>query len=235
MKGPDDANVSDPGTSKHITATRRSSIHSLDSSDGEDSSDDSSSSSSSSSHTNDTTAKERPLANRETREVWIWKLTLLAVLSLSAIVTALAVHMYIQINDTQEFENDFASSAQKVLEAVDQSLETTLVSMDGLAVAIVSHARNTSQIWPEVVVPDFAMRAAKMMTLTDAIWVAVLPLVTTETRENWELFAKTHDQWLNESVHLQETYNLFHGPLDDATGHVEKVWGDFGDIEYGVE
>jgi hypothetical protein len=234
MNGQDDANKYNNSSTPSLDEPSLNHDE-LDKCSDEDNSSNSSSSSCSNSHTSDNAPKEQPLANRETRKVWIWKLIVLAVLLLSAVVTALATHIYIQNSDTQQFEQVFASSARKVLEAVDQSLETTLASMDGLAVSIVSHARNDNQIWPEVLVPDFAMRAAKMLTLTEALWVAMLPLVTTETRQEWERFAATHDQWLNESVHLQESYNLYHGPLDYATGHIDKIWGDFGDIEYGVE
>jgi hypothetical protein len=179
--------------------------------------------------------KEKPLAKQETRKVTLWKLTVLSVLLISAFFTAAATYIFIKNSENAQFEKIFESSASKVLEAVGKSLEKTLKSLDSFAVAIVSHAHNTNQTWPFVAVPDFAIRAAKMISLSNAVFISILPLVSNQTREEWERFAATHDQWLNESVHLQERYDLFHGPLMYALGHIDVIWGDFGDIDYSVE
>ena len=197
--------------------------------------DDDSDRSSDGASSNDDAPKEKPLAKRETRKVTLWKLTVLSVLLISAFVTAAATYIFINNSANAEFEKIFKSSGGKVLEAVGKSLEQTLKSLDSFAVAAVSHAHNTNQTWPFVTVPDFAMRAAKMISLSNVVFVSILPLVSNQTREEWERFAATHDQWLNESVHLQEQYDLFHGPLMYALGHIDVIWGDFGDIDYGIE
>ena len=175
------------------------------------------------------------LARRETRAVTQLKVIVMVVLVLFAIGTATLTYVYIRNTETAQFQQGYQSSAHKVVEAIRKSLMRTLVSLDNLAVSTVSHARSTNQPWPTVTVPDFAIRAAKMMSLCDAVFVALLPRVTSSTREEWENFAATHDQWLNESVHLQANYDLFHGPIEYTTKHIDEIWGDFGVIESSVE
>ena len=178
---------------------------------------------------------ENPLAKRETRAVTRLKVIVMMVLLLCAVGTATLTYFYIHNSENAQFQQGYENSAHKLLEAIRKSLLRTLESLDNLAVATVSHARSTNQTWPTVTVPDFAMRAAKMMSLSDAVFVALLPRVTNDTRLTWERYAATHDQWFNQSVHLQENYDLFHGPIKYATGHTNVIWGDFGDIEYNLE
>jgi len=94
--------------------------------------------------------KEKPIARRETRAVTKWKLVVLLVLLCSALGVALCTFGYIRKNEETKFQDDFQSSAHKVLEAIGKSLEKTLKGLDSLSVAVVSHARATNQTWPLV-------------------------------------------------------------------------------------
>jgi len=183
----------------------------------------------------DEDAKEQPMiAKKETKAVRRNKYLVMAVLAFSAIVVGLVTYFYIRNSEESKFEDDFESSAHKVLEAIGKSLEKTLKSLDSLTVAIVSHARDTNQQWPLVFVPDFALRASKIIALSDAVFLSLMPIVTTETRSAWEEFAVQQDGWLNQSVAMQADFDLYFGPLDLANGEVTSIWGDWGDIPYNV-
>jgi len=109
-------------------------------------------------------AKEQPMiANKESKAVRRNKCLVMAMLAFSAIGVGLATYFYIRNSEESKFEDDFESSAHKVLEAIGKSLEKTSKSLDSLTVAIVSHVRDTNQQWPLVVVPDFALRASKII------------------------------------------------------------------------
>ena len=184
----------------------------------------------------DHTQMHASLANRETRAVTKWKLVVLVVLLLSAIGTAWSVYCYIHNSETAQFHQSFDNSAQKVLESIGIGFEKTLKSLDSLAVAVVSHAITTNQTWPFVTVPHFAFHSAKMISNSDAVVVIMLPLVAAEKRTQWENYTITHNQWVNESVPLQEDYAFYSGPLNYDTSEYDGViYGDFGPVEYDVE
>ena len=180
--------------------------------------------------------KEVRLAKRETRAVTKWKLGVLVVLLLSAIGTALAVFFYIRNSETEKFEEAFQSSAFKVLESVGISFETALKSLDSLAVAFVSEATISNQPFPFVTVPDFAILAAKMISNSDSFVVTFWPVIASKDREHWEEYSLTHNQWVNASVHLQEDYAFYHGPLEyDTSNRNGVIYGDFGPVQFDLE
>jgi len=92
----------------------------------------------------------------------------------------------------------------------------------------------TTKSWPFVTVPDFAIRAAKVLSLSDLLTVATTPVVTNETRLEWEQYSVANDKWSNSAVAMQATYDLYHGPLGFANGTNPIIHGDFGNIPYNT-
>ncbi|KAG7338693.1 adenylate/guanylate cyclase [Nitzschia inconspicua] len=68
-------------------------------------------------------------------------------------------------------------------------------------------AEATNQTWPYVVVEDFAVRAEKIRSLANAVYVSTYHLVQPEQRYEWQNFtAKTGNKWINESISVIENY-----------------------------
>jgi hypothetical protein len=84
-----------------------------------------------------------------------------------------------------------------VLDDIGKSLYLTLGTVDSFVVNIVSSAGNTDEAWPFVTVPDFAVRAAKVLSLSDAIFLTVYPLVSGDQRSNWENYTSENKQWVS--------------------------------------
>ena len=181
------------------------------------------------------TNQTAPIATRETKAVSQTKWIVMAVLVCSALGVALLTYRYIRWSEEDKFEENFRSSAHKTLEAIGNSIEKTLKSLDSLTVSLVSNARVTNQTWPFVTVADFAIRAAKVISISDAVFLSVMPVVTKAKRGQWEAYCVENDQWLNSSIGLQDEYDLYQGPLDLAYGKNPIIWGDFGDIPYDIE
>jgi hypothetical protein len=181
--------------------------------------------------------KEQGIASNETRKVNFYRTLVVLVLVFAAIGTGVGIYFYISTSEQHAFERGYYSAAHKVLGAVGKSLEQTLKGMESLSVQIVSHVHATNQSWPTVYVPDYAFRASKIMALTDLVILSLMPLVTNNTRLEWEEFSvqPQYDEWLNSSIALQQDFDLFHGPVAwmdyDKRG---TIWGDFGDIPYNV-
>lgn len=68
-------------------------------------------------------------------------------------------------------------------------------------------AKVTGQTWPFVVVPDFAVRAEKIRSLANAVYVNTYHVVRREQRDEWQNFtAATGNTWINESIAAIENY-----------------------------
>lgn len=177
---------------------------------------------------------EQVIAKQETIDVFRLKLVVLLVLMVSAASIASAVFIYLSKAEQNQFEEEFLDQSHKVLEAIGSSLDKTFGLFDSVAVAFVSFARATNQKWPFVTMPDFALRMSKLLPLTDAVNINILPLVTSQNREAWEAYSLTNEHWINEGMAFQESWDGYHGPVvyNGTTNGV--IHGDFGNLPYNV-
>jgi hypothetical protein len=170
------------------------------------------------------------LAKKETAAVVRLKgIVVLVLVAFTALVSTV-VYFYLSSSEQEQFESQYHDDARKVLQGMGISLDQTLGSFDGLAVALVSHARETNQSWPFVTVPDFAVRMSKLLPLTKAININILPIVTPELRSDWEEYTVQNDAWINQGMAVQEAWDGYYGPVVYNGTQLGTVHGDFGDI-----
>jgi hypothetical protein len=174
------------------------------------------------------------IGQKETKDVFRFKLVVLLVLIFSAFGASGAVYHYTSSSEEANFRARYADNSEKVLQSIGKSLDKTVGSFDGIAVAFVSYARSTNQSWPFVTLPDFALRMSKIMPLTDAININVLPIVSSRQRELWEAYSVQHDYWVNEGMKIQEGWDGYYGPVVYNGSSCPVIHGDFGDIGYDV-
>ena len=174
------------------------------------------------------------VSKQDTKEVLRLKALVLLILVVSASTIASCVYLYITRNETAQFESKFTNDADKVLVAIGTSLHRTLGLLDSLAVTFVSHAHEQNDKWPFVTLPDFGDRMAKLLPLTDAVFLSLVPIVHPEERTEWEAYSLKHDNWVNESIALQETWDGFYGPINYGWEPYGSIYGDYGDIEANV-
>ena len=106
--------------------------------------------------------------------------------------------------------------------------------MDSLSVTMVSYARDQNETWPFVTLPDFGPRMAKLLPQTDAMLVAIVPIVKPYQRKRWETYSIQNDEWVNQSMRIQETWNGYYGPINYDWVPYGTVHGDYADIESNV-
>jgi hypothetical protein len=158
--------------------------------------------------------EEKQLANKETKVVGRLKIVVLLVLMFSAVGVALSVFFYVRNSELDAFEESFNSDGVKVLSSLGANLDLTMEAMDSFAVSILSYARETNQTWPFVTIPDFAIRAGKLLTLSSAFYVNTYPLIyNQDQRKEWEEYTASHNQWLEESIEIQENHDGYTGPI----------------------
>ena len=174
------------------------------------------------------------IANKETQLILRLKLFVILVLIGSAIIAALLVFMYTRNSEVSNFENQFTEYAEKVMETIISTLETSFGAMDMLASSVTAYAENNNQTWPFVFVPDFAIRASKTMALSRSFQMYMAPLVSPEERVAWEEFAKQHQyEDMNDTLKTMEIDPNYYGPIDYNCTY-RTVYGDYGDIPYNV-
>jgi hypothetical protein len=107
--------------------------------------------------------------------------------------------------------------------------------LDSLSVLFVSFSRITNQTWPYVTMPDFAVRMAKILPLTDAISVNLLPIVHASDRREWEEYSVANDQWVDQGMALQDEWDGYYGPKGIYNGKKNNVLHtDFEPLPYSV-
>ena len=182
------------------------------------------------------------IANKETRAVMWWKLIVLCVLTTCAGLAARSVYRYATTTEHVQFATQFHSDANKVLEAMAKSITTTLSAFDALALTLVSHARSTDQAWPFVTLDAYAVRAANVLELSNALIVAFQPLVQSEEqRMEWENYTNDEDnlQWIYDTWEIQGTWEGYPGNNNEEDWssawrdhHDPIVHNDFGPLPY---
>jgi hypothetical protein len=170
------------------------------------------------------------ISHRQTRDVRRIKLVVALVLIASAIGVALSAYLYVTWSEETQFERQFEDDSEKIFQAVRNSIDRTFGALDGLAVSLVSYARDTNKTWPFVTLPNFAIRMSKIVPFTDAFNVQIVPFVTNETRADWEKYAAENLGWIDEGVSAQEVWDGYHGPVVYGGTYNGNIHGDYDDV-----
>jgi hypothetical protein len=170
------------------------------------------------------------IAHKETKAVGRLKLVVLAVLIVSAVAVSITVHSYIKKSEEKVFVGEFADDANKVLESIGSTIDKTLRAFDSVEVAFQTIVAATNQTWPFVTIPNFARIMANVLALSDAIHIDLIPVVDPSLRDEWEEYASTHNDWLNEAMAVQEDYGGYYGPIVYNATYERVIHDDDGPI-----
>jgi hypothetical protein len=176
--------------------------------------------------------EEHRIGKSETVAVTRLRLVVVLVLVISTVVASFSIHSYLTRSETERFESQFKDDCHKILEAAGSSLDKTLGLLDSIAVSYVSEADFTNQSWPFVSMPNFAVRMAKVLPLTDAIIINVLPYVKNELRAEWEAYTVSQHDWVEQSMKIQDHWEGYYGPIVYNSPPNKVLHSDFADLPY---
>ena len=163
--------------------------------------------------------KERQtLARNETRAVNSLRILFFIFLFITAALVCFGVYYFTSKDQQDDFENEFQAQAIRIMEQFHDSVEQTLQTMDSMSVATTSFAKATSQKFPMVTIPDFIFRGASSRALSEALFIVWTPLVTDETRYEWQNYTQ--------QVGNQQAFEAF---LTESAARAQQ------DEHYGVE
>jgi hypothetical protein len=182
---------------------------------------------------------ENEATKRDAKRVWRMKLLVVLILMISAISIAVLVYIHVTNYEIQYFHEQFYNDADKVYNAIGSSFELTLSTLNAFSILLVTYSQNkyqegtngTKTAWPFVTLPNFAGQASKLLPITNGLYIAVLPIVTPSQKEAWEEYAYQHDDWVNESLALQEVWDGYHGNISYDWPRSESIYDNF-DIVY---
>jgi len=158
--------------------------------------------------------REQQLAAKESRKVRKTKFFLLIFLLIIMICVSVAAHYMISSQEYEEFVHQFNDDSHKILSTIGSNFVRTLQASDALVVSITSVASVTNQKWPFVVVPDFAVRAEKIRSLANAVYVSTYHFVQPNERQEWEKFtAEKGESMVNESIAAIQNFNRKNWPV----------------------
>ncbi len=114
---------------------------------------------------------------------------------------------------------------------MESNLKRTLQASDAFVATMTSVAEATNQVWPYVVIPNFAVQAEKIRSLAKAVYVNTFHLVQPWQRKEWEDFtAKTGEAWMNESIGAIEKYDGMDWQIIWNYTAWDVIW-DYGEFD----
>jgi hypothetical protein len=174
------------------------------------------------------------IAKSETKNVGRLKVIVAFVLIASTIAVATIVYRYLSRNEETKFRDQFNDDGRKILASIGASLDKSFGMMDNLAVMIVANAKETNQTWPFVTLPNYGIRAAKLLLLMDAVLLTFLPVVSADNRRQWEAYAVDNNDWVNDCVSIQKSWDWYNGPIVDHEEEFGVIQDSNGDLPYNV-
>ena len=158
----------------------------------------------------------------ENQRVIRLRMLLMLTLIMSVIILSFMVHRYIVTKELNQFRDEFKNDAHKVFGSVGGSLQRSLSVMNEFAVAYVSYETTMAErlhndnatsttLWPFVTLPNFALHASKLLPLTDGVFVSMMPIVDPSLKTQWEEYAVQNDDWVNETLQIQNVWDGYHG------------------------
>ena len=152
------------------------------------------------------------MARTETRVVKLLRACAIVVLLGTAALVSTAVYRYTHHQETKAFQNSFSQTATQVLAHFHGTVERNLGAVASLATQttswVVNHPNNANINnngtttnnnnntirFPFVSLPDFELRGSDLRALSGSHLLYWCPLVTDDTREDWEAWALANRQ-----------------------------------------
>jgi hypothetical protein len=157
--------------------------------------------------------EEVVIAQMEDNAVSRLRAAVIFVLLVATIGVSILVYFYVSNDEKQAFEEQFHDDSLKTLDSIGTTLDQTLGAIDAFAVNLVSYARAKNQTWPFVTIPDYAVRVAKLRSLSKAVYAGQYQVVQPEQRAEWEAYSVENDYWVNEGIETQANDETYEGKI----------------------
>ena len=124
----------------------------------------------------------------------------------AAILLSVGSGVVLRHAEYRKFQENFEANAEKVIDFVQITIRRKMESLDTLSASFTAFATATGAVWPNVTLPDYAVRAAGIRALAGAPNINTYHLVTDETRQGWEAYVRENQQKLYDAGTASEIY-----------------------------
>lgn len=152
----------------------------------------------------ETNELEDKLGKDETKAVRNFRILFLASLIGVAVLSSVLVFVYTRNTEKQEFETTYKGHGRKVLEAFQEDSYRKMQALESLSSTITSYALDHNLTWPFVTVANSARVFGPYLSLADAAYLLMMPLVPTRQRADWEVYASNNLGWIDEDLAAAE-------------------------------
>jgi hypothetical protein len=199
----------------------------------------------------------KTLARSATKAVNVLRVLVLLLLFVTATLTSVGVYIYLSNEEKLNFEVGYQANTQRIVESFHDAVERRLGAVNSMATAITSYSLDAKQTFPFVTIPNFEVRGSDLRVQADATSIVWLPLVTDETRDEWEAYAMINRSQMDEafledaklrtkqddefgltnsiSTGIQMLQQSQQGTIPDGIGYQSRIWstGEIGPL--GIE
>jgi signal transduction histidine kinase/CheY-like chemotaxis protein len=142
------------------------------------------------------------LSPQETKPIAVLRLAVVITWLLAAIIMSYWVYVSAVANQFQYFQSQCQVDTEKILESFHLTIDKRLAAANALATSVTMYAKYSNSTFPFVTMPDFVVPGSNTRILADALDVTWLPLVTDETRDEWEQYAYENRHHADEAFAL---------------------------------
>lgn len=181
--------------------------------------------------------EEELLAKRETRNVKLSKLCVLAVIACATIASGIGIYYSVNSEEEEDFRLQFDDFATQVVENAHYEANIAFKSVESMSASITSFALDASSDginrWPYVTVPHFEIRGENTNKVSRAAHLSMVPLVTVADRMGWEMYSVGQQGWIAEGLKLREDEHLHDGTfsLEPISQTIWRYKGEVGDSD----
>ena len=136
-------------------------------------------------------------AKKENKAVLRLRLLVFDFLIVATIAISLIVYFTTTGAERNEYENQYESASQSVIQAFHDIASDNLAAAAGMGLDIAVHGEESSTGWPYVTLSRFQERTATPMSQSGALYLQVNPMVSLDNRQEWEQYTTGEDaQWM---------------------------------------
>jgi hypothetical protein len=169
------------------------------------------------------------IASKQNKAVRRVRYAVALVLLLAAAVVSLSVFYYTRSEEITTFDQHFMDQGTKVVDTFSQNAERRLEALQAFSQQITSYALHSNSTWPFVTLPDFERHAVYTLKLAEVVALLTFPIITAETRAEWQTYSVANQGWLAEGLSIQqaiedeETLNFLQGQFEKGNVTEERT------------
>lgn len=169
---------------------------------------------------NDSLNKRLGKVEEETKVLKKLRTFFLVTIFIIALTSSFFVYYCTAANEAVRFETKFKSSANEILLAVQAETLKKIQALDSLSELYTLYAHNLNMTWPYVTISDSTRFFETCLSATDAAWLAVLPIIPSDQRRQWELYSMNNQNWIDEGLEIrQRQQNIDNQAQEDDHDH----------------